>query len=282
MGKWTHNSLAHDLAEHLQNPARMVWEDMQLGPSGSPRPDVYTMEKSYTQPKPRAYEVKISVSDFRSDITAGKWQSYLQFASSVTFCVPQGLITKNDIPNGCGLMVRGEGGWKTLKAPTIQRVTLPEKALLKLLIDGINQRNRDHRAAAFNAYAQAQKLRKELGDEVADVIQDRILAKAQAERIVDRAKEEAASIRKRAEFAVKDSTEAADKIKRNAENAVKELAQVLGLDSMASEWQVRHAALQFANRHNADTRLNSARNSVACAKKELERSLKQLEDMSNG
>jgi hypothetical protein len=34
--KWGHNDLARDLAEHLrQNTARMVWEDMQLGPSGT-------------------------------------------------------------------------------------------------------------------------------------------------------------------------------------------------------------------------------------------------------
>ena len=68
MSDWQHDQLAEDLAAHLKAPDRMVWLNMQLGPRGSPRPDVYTIYKSYVRPQPTAYEVKISREDFRSDI----------------------------------------------------------------------------------------------------------------------------------------------------------------------------------------------------------------------
>src|SRR3990167_5609663 len=145
---WRHDELMLDLADHLAKPERMMWCDMQLGPSGSVRPDIYTLDKSYIQPKPIAYEIKVSVSDYRSDVTKGKWQSYLDYACGVYFCVPQGLITKADLPTGCGLMVRGEVGWKSLKAPTLAKVNLSFKVMQKLLIDGIG---REHKNASLKA-----------------------------------------------------------------------------------------------------------------------------------
>ena len=118
--KWGHDQLANDLAEHLAKQTdRIIWTDMQLGPSGSPRPDVYSIPKSYSGYKPIAYECKVSVSDFRSDITKGKWQSYLKYSSGVIFAVPKGLITKDDLPKGCGLIVRSENGWRMVKGPTL-------------------------------------------------------------------------------------------------------------------------------------------------------------------
>ena len=75
-----HDELADDLAAHLRADRRMVWTNIQLGPSGSPRPDVYAFFKSYVDPRPMAYECKVSLSDFRADVTAGKWQSYRKFS----------------------------------------------------------------------------------------------------------------------------------------------------------------------------------------------------------
>lgn len=138
-GKWTHDGLANDLAEHLRRASdRMVWEDMQLGPSGSPRPDVYTIPKVYSRFCPIAYEIKISVADFRSDVTSGKWQSYLKFAAGVIFAVPDGLVSKNEVPPTCGLMVRKDKVWRSVKGPTLTPVaSLPKDTWMKLLLDGI-------------------------------------------------------------------------------------------------------------------------------------------------
>jgi hypothetical protein len=172
---WTHDGLQADLASHLlATRDRVVWEDMQLGPAGSPRPDVFTIPKSFTKFRPLAYEIKVSVADFRRDVTAGKWQSYLEFASGVTFAVPAGLINKSDVPNGCGLMIRGDDGWRTLKAPTLKVTTgLPQKAWLKLVIDGIDRQGPVVDAPRdLNSYLVKQKLRKRFGDRVAELVSD--------------------------------------------------------------------------------------------------------------
>lgn len=137
---WTHDDLAADLAGHLRGPGRMVWCDMQLGPQGSPRPDVYAIDRSFVKWSPTAYEVKISVADFRSDVTSGKWMSYRRYAGAVVFAVPAGLVAPADLPQGCGLMVRGEAGWRTARKPTRQVVeSLPTAAWLKLLMDGVDR-----------------------------------------------------------------------------------------------------------------------------------------------
>lgn len=136
---WGHDALAADLAQYLRSDQRMVWTDMQLGPSGSPRPDVYTLDKSYSNPLPTAYECKISRSDLRSDTTSGKWQKYLQFAGAVIFAVPDGLCTPADIPAGCGLIVRKAAVWRHVRKATRRAVSLPMDACMKLLIDGVGR-----------------------------------------------------------------------------------------------------------------------------------------------
>ena len=173
--KWTHNELAHDLAEHLRGTRDLLaWEDMQLGPSGSPRPDVFTINTSYSRFTPIAYECKVSVSDFRRDVTAGKWQSYLKFAGAVIFAVPAGLVSKEEIPPGCGLIVRHESGWRRAKGPTMAHMqTLPREAWMKLLIDGVmrevNRRLIQARGRA-NSYLTEQALGKRHGKEVAALV----------------------------------------------------------------------------------------------------------------
>lgn len=133
-----HDDLATKLARHLLVESRMVYEDIPVGRSGSVRPDVLTIEKSYSNPNPTAYEIKVSVSDFRSDTTSGKWMGYLDFAWSVTFVVPRGLVKKSDIPDKCGLITYNEelGTFITVKRPTVNPQQLDTEMLLKLLIEG--------------------------------------------------------------------------------------------------------------------------------------------------
>lgn len=73
-----HDELARSLADSLRTDSVMTWTDLQMGPSHSARPDVYTLNKSYVSPCPTTYECKISRSDFLSDVTSGKWQAYLK------------------------------------------------------------------------------------------------------------------------------------------------------------------------------------------------------------
>lgn len=135
---WTHNALASDLAGHLCGEHRCVWENLQLGPSGSIRPDVYTLEKSFAYPAPVAYEVKISRADLLRDLSAGKWIAYRSVATAVYFAIPVGLARRNEFPAGVGIYQRSETGWSALRRATREPVMLSEDTLLKLIIDGLD------------------------------------------------------------------------------------------------------------------------------------------------
>ncbi|MGO4151399.1 hypothetical protein [Cupriavidus sp. YAF13] len=177
---WTHDALGDDLAAHLRGMTdRRVWVNMQLGPSGSTRPDVYTIPCSFTRFTPLAYECKVSVSDFRADVTKGKYTDYLAYASGVMFACPAGLLKKEDMPKGAGLMVRGEEGWRTLKAPTLaQCPELPRKFWLKLLMDGERRDHereaylRDYAVRGLNEREVSAKIRAKFGEAVAAAIDD--------------------------------------------------------------------------------------------------------------
>jgi hypothetical protein len=150
----------------------MVWCDMQLGPSGSPRPDVYALDKSFAHPRAITYECKVSVADFRADVTAGKWQSYLGFSSGVYFAAPAGMLRKEDVPKGCGLIVRGDEGWRTLRAPTLQAFRLTADVCMKLLIDGRAQEVGPTIKAERRHYGATAAIAKKWGKETAQILAD--------------------------------------------------------------------------------------------------------------
>lgn len=193
MTKWSHDRLASDLAQHLCSPHRMIWLDMQLGPAGSPRPDVYAIDKSFAHTRAISYEIKVSVPDFRSDVTAGKWQSYLEFSSGVVFCVPAGLITREDIPAGTGLMVRGEQGWRSMRAPTLKVCDIDWVVCRKLLIDGIDRMVKPTPRAERTHYGAMAKIAKRWGAKTAEILSDLDAAR----RNLDHWKEQAEEHRKR-------------------------------------------------------------------------------------
>lgn len=176
-----HDELAEDLARHIRamQNGPMVWTDMQLGPVGSPRPDVYVIAKSYTALRPIAYEVKVSVSDFRADVTAGKWQTYRPMASGIWFAYPDTIkITKDMVPEECGIIVRNmeTGKWRAQRKPVLRAIdNLPVLVWQKLLIDGVArersvQRGPENLYAKFNEWAAHMEARKRWGDTVGDVI----------------------------------------------------------------------------------------------------------------
>ena len=168
-----HDELAHSLAQHLQCESKMVWEDIPAGMMGEVRPDVYTLQKSFSSPNPITYEVKVSVSDFRSDITTAKWKNYMRFSYGVVFAVPKGLITKKDLPTGCGLMTyNGAGIWHTVKKPTLHPCTIPSELLLKLLMSGEERRTQPVyiQPREFEIYKHMDTLRKKFGKNIAEKI----------------------------------------------------------------------------------------------------------------
>lgn len=251
---WTHDGLQADLASHLAATRdRIIWEDMQLGPAGSPRPDVYTVPKSFTHFRPIAYEIKISVADFRRDVTAGKWQNYLEFACGVTFAVPSGLIAKADVPPGCGLMVRGEDGWRTLKAPTLKHLaTLPHAAWMKLFIDGISRQQQMACVREKNRYKVEDILRKKYGDRIGRLISEA----AESENILESTVQNA---RARNDEALRIEQDRHKRELAQLKGACEQidsgralLAEALGLDPNESVWVVVRALQEARNSIRAD------------------------------
>lgn len=283
---WKHDDLANDLAKHLRTPERMIWTDMQLGPAGSPRPDVYSVPKSYSRFTPLAYEIKISVADFRADVTAGKWQSYLRYASGVTFAVPVGLISKADLPAGCGLIVRGEEGWRVLKAPTLRPIeNLPLEAWQKLLMDGVKRlgdRGRRDRATAardgepFATWHAVTSVRKRLGEKVARFLEDA----DDCQRWLKQARERADSAQAAAD---KTYREAVDDARKRAEAEVAamnqhraDLCTTLGLPPTAHDFQIRQKVRALTMRLDRDEEVARLRQQINVIKDALDRALEPV------
>lgn len=148
-----HDQLAESLAAHLRaNTDSVVWTNMQMGPSGSARPDVYAIAKSYSKFNAAAFEVKVSAADLLRDLSSGKWQSYLKFSTTVCFAMAADLAKSHGdrVPRECGLIVLGETGWRYRRRAINQPLAnLPRDAWLKLVIDGVEReakRPRDRQA----------------------------------------------------------------------------------------------------------------------------------------
>lgn len=224
-----HDALARDLADSLRTDRRMTWCDVQLGAAGSVRPDVYAIYKSFVNPCPTVYECKVSASDFRADVTSGKWQSYLKYACGVYFACDGDLIKKTDVPAHCGLIVRRNGAWRAAKKATLSAVRIPQDALLKLIIDGVQREGPRYRAKYLSESVQLNNARTKFGELIARTVRDRIAvdheiadAKYTAERIERDARHRAEQIR----------TEALDLIAPLRS----ELCAILGLPTDTQHW----------------------------------------------
>ncbi|MPV69444.1 hypothetical protein GD429_27290 [Burkholderia sp. BE17] len=262
---WAHDDLARDLAAHLRGASdRLVWTDMQLGSSGSPRPDVYTVPCSFARFQPVAYECKISVADFRRDVTAGKWTSYLRFAAGVIFAAPAGLLKKEDIPAGCGLIVRGPDGWRSLKGPTLKNVdNLPRDAWIKLIIDGMarlaNTNLEQLRVGLHSEWSIEKTLRKRLGDIVADATRDRLHAERRLKLATERLEGLAQEAESERRLILDRAKEDAQRDAAQVDGARIELARALGLPDGASAGQIARACREAARRLSVEPEIKRLR-----------------------
>lgn len=173
--EWTHQALCDDLESHLRgNTDRMVFQNITMGQYHGGRPDVFTVMKSFANFRADTYEIKVSRSDFLSDVTSGKWRKYLDHSHSVWFAVPEGMIKASELPDGVGLTVRGSKGWRSVRKAKPQAMdTLPRDAWLRLVMDlhplGFNGEPKVPRATP-SEYQLAQIARKRAGKDLAELI----------------------------------------------------------------------------------------------------------------
>jgi len=182
---WQHNELAEDLAItknsfYLDVPLGSV----SLAPYGEgvPRADLVEVKPSYTRFCVSIYEVKVSRSDFLSDIKSGKWRSYLPHCHRIYFATPAGMVDKREIPEEAGWIACGDRGWKTMKAAPVLQAEIPKETLLSLLF--VKQRiahAKSRRYLVRECYGynsdswMRDRLYRALGKEIGDALKNRDL-----------------------------------------------------------------------------------------------------------
>lgn len=228
-----HDDLQNDLASHLRgNTDRMVWTNTQLGPAASPRPDVFTVDKSYARFNADAYEIKVSVSDLRHDITSGKWQSYRKFAHRVWFAYPRGMVPLDEIPRECGVILRSDAGWRAARKPVAQVLdTLPRDAWLKLLIESFPNSAVGHRTEprAANEWAATAALRRRHGAEIAELFESRKSADRAFEFTTERRKKVVDEIRAETDKMKEQARQNVERLQLELDESMKELGARLGM-----------------------------------------------------
>jgi hypothetical protein len=245
----THNELQEDLAGHLRGASdRMVWTNTQLGPSGSPRPDVFTVAKSFARFRTDCYEIKVSVSDLRHDVTSGKWQSYRKFGHAVWFAFPRGMAPLDLVPKECGVILHGEG-WRSARKPVAQVLdTLPRDAWLKLLMSDGPEEGRAPRPRHMDEWTAAQLAREKWGKELAELLEARTSSRRQYEHATARLRDSAAEIEKDMQ---RRKQLAEDQLRRDMgglDAAVTQLAEALGLQGDITIPQVTRAVHALQSR----------------------------------
>lgn len=226
-----HDELQEDLAGHLRGASdRMVWTNTQLGPSGSPRPDVFTVNKSFSRFRADCYEVKVSVSDLRHDVTSGKWQSYRKFGHAVWFAFPRGMVPLDLVPKECGVILRGDGGWRSARKPVAQVLdTLPRDTWLKLLMTDAEGAG-EPRPRTMHEWKAEEVARRKFGDQFAELIRDRARAEHNFEvytrTLNEQAEKLAKEVRERRDRAI----EEAKREEAFLNSAMQELGASLGLE----------------------------------------------------
>lgn len=140
--------------------------------------DVVSMKPSWSTPNPTAYEVKATRSDFQRDVQRGKYRNYLPYFCRFYFATPSGLVSKDEVPEGCGLIVRGENGWHGVVGPRVREVegeawTQLLHALLLRQKDApwrVKEDSRALRAARIRRYGEHRELRKVLAEDTASAL----------------------------------------------------------------------------------------------------------------
>lgn len=117
---WKHQELIDDLVRTLDFWRSIVITEQPAGSrwfQDAPIPDVMVIDKSYTRTNVRIFEVKVTQSDFRQDVTSQKYTRYLPLCDRFYFAVPLGIKWQELLVNvpAAGVMVRGEKGWKVAR-----------------------------------------------------------------------------------------------------------------------------------------------------------------------
>lgn len=143
-----HHDLGSRLAYYLRENGKVTWENIEFkieyfDAQGvkifySARPDVFAMAPTYNEEKmnPVVYEVKVSRSDFLSDINKPeKRAAYQGICEQMYYVSPPNIIKLDEVPLECGLIHEIKNGeFKVIKKIKKRKVTIPPKHFMNLIL----------------------------------------------------------------------------------------------------------------------------------------------------
>lgn len=127
--------------------------------------DGLAVRKSYTGPCITGYEIKVSRSDFLQD---AKWHLYLQYCNEFYFVVPNGLISKDELPENVGLIYYypESGSLKKRKKAMYRNIEEPVGVYKYIIFSRLDQDRMpfyESRAEYAKAYIEDKKGKEALG-----------------------------------------------------------------------------------------------------------------------
>lgn len=122
--RWTEFKVTQLL--YLRHPEDLFIPQCKINHWGSGIMDGYAI----TGDKFICYEIKVTRADYLSDIRAGKWEKYLPYCNEMFFVCPHGMIKREEVPKGVGLIYISKNGDKT----RIVKQSLREHNTMKNLV----------------------------------------------------------------------------------------------------------------------------------------------------
>lgn len=173
-----HNELINLTVEVLRTDSRIVLPNLILGSmyvnySSVPHADIFSTDKSFTRPWYKIYEIKVSRSDFYSDVRSRKYMSYFPYCEELYFVAPKGLLRKDEIPEGCGLMIYNldKKSLTTVRRAPVRECVLSEEVMRSIMLQNYSKnvqvdRREYNLKLAFNAHHKQDALN--IGKDVRD------------------------------------------------------------------------------------------------------------------
>ena len=178
MSDWSHDDLQADLAASRVGNGEVILQKLSLGFwGGGGEMDVFSMKLSRTTPRPTCYEIKVSRADFMSDIRSEKYKRYEKWCERGYFAIPTGLVKRNEIPTGWGLMLRGDKGWYSVKQPRMGPLRsdmwrpLFLAVILKMFPGSWAEPTREMKQDTYLKHGLNRTWSQELGKEVQQIVQ---------------------------------------------------------------------------------------------------------------
>ena len=270
---WNHDGLASDLASHLRSDGKWItWLNFSPTGAGGSRPDILALRRfNYSSPEMVSFEIKISVSDLRSDLTSGKWQKYLDFSQAVTFAMPHGLCKAGDIPEQAGVMFRSERGWRMHRRPTLNTMKdIPIQAWLRLVNTRPNfsHYSGDPESSEHEYHAKHierniyRKIKESIGKRYGKDIAELLNNPERARDIINDAKN-------RADIIIEVARKDIEKQKLDAQHSLRDIKKILSLPEDANYADISRSIRCLRELVNNDNRMRFAISKIISAQAEL-------------